>query len=42
MSPPEGMKLVRKTLRALFDKTKESGSRQQSDLEKNVFKYTGL
>lgn len=41
MNPPEGVRLVRKMLQALFDKTKEVESRQQSDLETNVFQYTG-
>lgn len=40
MNPPEGVRLLRKTLRALFDKTKELESRQQSDLETNVFQGT--
>ena len=40
MNPAEGERLMRKILQALFDKTKELGSRQQSDLETNLFQYT--
>lgn len=43
MSGPEGERLVReRLLPALFDKTKELESRQQSDLETNVFQYGNL
>lgn len=40
MNPPEGERLVRKILKALFDKINEVESRQQSDLETNIFQNT--